>query len=194
MKLSRVFLKGYVACPVLKLDIIALLLQSSWYRCREALEVILSDKAILSQMKVFHQKIDTVWNFHLITFDWLCFHLAILVNKCCLAGKASCALKQATQASLSLQVMILCSVKMNSCSLDTWSTSPALHRAGRKFFFFYFSVLLPVLLLFALMNICAKQESGVVWARQEATRAVVAASSSGGLHSVTKIIWLLLFK
>lgn len=138
MKLSRVFLKGYVACPVLKLDIIALLLQSSWYRCREALEVILSDKAILSQMKVFHQKIDTVWNFHLITFDWLCFHLAILVNKCCLAGKASCALKQATQASLSLQVMILCSVKMNSCSLDTWSTSPALHRAGRKFFFFTF--------------------------------------------------------
>lgn len=51
MKLSRVFLKGYVACPVLKLDIIALLLQSSWYRCREALEVILSDKAILSHME-----------------------------------------------------------------------------------------------------------------------------------------------
>lgn len=144
--------------------------------------------------KVFHQKIDRVWNFHLITFDWLCFHLAILVNKCCLAGKASRAPKQATQASLSLQVMILCSVKMNSCSLDTWSTSPALHHAGRKFLF-YFSVLLPVLLLFALMmNICAKQESGVVWARQEATRTVAAASSSGGPHSVTKIIWLLLFK
>jgi len=45
--------------------------------------------------------------------------LAILVNKRRLARKASRALKQATQASLYLQVMILCFVKINSCSLET---------------------------------------------------------------------------